>query len=94
MVENWSSDNSPGRKEVLVWRQAYQKRLEQVAQGLRQIREAGEPEEAEQGIGDITMCETHQVQSQLEQSTQHMMHAVKACKKEKEIIEDKFVSVR
>jgi len=60
-VEKRRSDKSPVRTDIAVWCQAYQKRLEQAAQEIRQIKEAGEPEEADLGKGKVTMRETHQV---------------------------------
>jgi len=52
-VEKRSSDNSPAAREIPVWCQQYQTRLEAAAEQIRLIRENGEPEEAEQGPGEF-----------------------------------------
>ena len=60
---------------------------------LRLEKEAGEPEEADLGIGEVSMHEANQVQSNLEEMTQQMMPVVQACYEEQAIIEDEFLAV-
>lgn len=61
---------------------------------LRLIKEAGEPEETEQGIGEVSIQQANPVQGKLEQITQKMMHMVQTYTKEKEIIKGKFLEVQ
>jgi len=54
-----------------------------------------EPDEAEEGQGEVVMTEASDlVQSQLSELAQQVMHVIQACNEEKEIIEDDFESVK
>jgi len=92
-IEKRSCDKSPAGHQMPAWCQACQRRLEAAREQLKLIREAGEPEEAELGIGEVSMPEADPVQGKLEQIFQQMMHVVQACNEKKEIIEDEFLSV-
>jgi len=93
-VEKWSSDKSPVAQGIPAWCQAQQRRLEAAREQLRQIKEAGEPDKAVQGIREVSMQEADSVQGKLEQISQQMMNVVQACNEENGIIEDEFLSVR
>jgi hypothetical protein len=67
-------------------------RIEAAREQLKQIKEAGEPEEAETGLGEIEMNQDP-VTQQLEGLTQQMVHIMEACHSEKGIIEEEFLSV-
>jgi hypothetical protein len=69
-------------------------RLEAARELLKQIKKAGEPEEAELGTGEVQMGQADPVQEQLETLTQQMLHVVQACNVEKEILEEEFVAIR
>ena len=55
-----------------------------------------EPEEAEEGQGEVAMWEVNSdlVQNQLSELAQQVMHVIQVCNEEKEIIEDDFESVK
>jgi len=93
-IEKRSSDKSPAAHQTPAWCKSYQKRLEAAREQIRLIKEAGEPEEAELGIGEVVIPEADPVQGRLEQISQQMMHVEQACNEEKEIIEEEFLSVR
>jgi len=67
-------------------------RIEAARDQLRQIKEAGEPEEAQLGLGDVEMNQDP-VKQQLEGLTQQMVNIIEACNSEKGIIEEEFLSV-
>jgi Holliday junction resolvasome RuvABC endonuclease subunit len=67
-------------------------RIEAAREQLKQIKEAGEPEEAELGLGEVEMNQDP-VKQQLEGLTQQMVHIIEACNSEKGIIEEEFLSV-
>jgi len=67
-------------------------RIEAVRDQPKQIKEAGEPEEAELGLGEVEMNQDP-VKQQLEGLTQQMFHIIEACNSEKGIIEEEFLSV-
>jgi len=54
--------------------------------------EAGEPEEAELGLGEVEMNQDP-IKQQLEGLTQQMVHIIEACNSEKGAIEEEFLSV-
>jgi len=93
-IEKRSSDKSPAAHQTPAWCHSYQRTLEAAREQIRLIKEAAEPEEAELGIGEVSMPEADPVQGRLEQISQQMMHVVQACNEEKEIIEEEFLSVR
>lgn len=93
-VENWSSDKSPAAQEIPAWCRKFQLRLEAAAEQVRQIQEAGEPEEAQLGLGEIKMPEQDPVQSKLQELTQQRVHVVQAFNEVKEITEEEFNAVR
>jgi len=64
-VEKRCSDKSPAAQEVLVWCHQYQLLLEAAAKQVRLIRENEEPQEAEQGLGEVEMREQDPVQAKL-----------------------------
>jgi len=49
-IEKSSSTRSPRPQEIPQWCRSYQLRIESAREQLRQIKEAGEPEEAELGL--------------------------------------------
>ena len=55
-----------------------------------------EPDDAEEGVGEVEMTEasTDLVQNQLSELAQQVMHVIQVCNEEKEIIEDDFESVK
>jgi len=67
-------------------------RIKAAREQLKQLKEAGEPEEAEVGLGEIEMNQDP-VRQQLEGLTQLMVHIIEAYNSEKEIIEEEFLSV-
>jgi hypothetical protein len=67
-------------------------RIEAAREQLKQIKEAGEPEEAQLGLGEVEINQDP-VKQQLEGLTQQMVHIIEACNSEKGIIEEEFLSV-
>jgi hypothetical protein len=74
------------------WCRNYQLRIEAAREQLKQIKEAGEPEEAQLGLGEVEMNQDP-VKQQLEGLTQQMVHIIEACNSEKGIIKEEFLSV-
>jgi len=91
-IEKSSSARSPRAQEIPQWCRNYQLRIEAAREQLKQIKEAGEPEEAQLGLGEVEM-EQDPVRQQLEGLTQQMVHIIEACNSEKGIIEEEFLSV-
>jgi len=91
-IEKSSSARSPRAQEIPQWCRDYQLRIEAARQQLKQIKEAGEPEEAQLGLGEVEMNQDP-VKQQLEGLTQQMVHIIEACNSEKGIIEEEFLSV-
>jgi len=91
-IEKSSSARSPRAQEIPQWCLNYQLRIEAAREQLKQIKEAGEPEEAELGLGEVEMNQDP-VKQQLEGLTQQMVHIIEACNSEKGIIEEEFLSV-
>jgi hypothetical protein len=91
-IEKSSSARSPRPQEIPQWCRNYQLRIEAAREQLKQIKEAGEPEEAELGLGEVEMNQDP-VRQQLEGLTQQMVHIIEACNSEKGIIEEEFLSV-
>jgi len=91
-IEKSSSARSPRPQEIPQWCREYQRRIEAAREQLKQIKEAGEPEEAELGLGEVEMNQDP-VKQQLEGLTQQMVHIIEACNSEKGIIEEEFQSV-
>jgi hypothetical protein len=91
-IEKSSSARSPRAQEIPQWCRNYQLRIEAAREQLRQIKEAGEPEEAELGLGEVEMNQDR-VKQQLEGLTQQMVHIIEACNSKKGIIEEEFLSV-
>jgi hypothetical protein len=91
-IEKSSSARSPRAQEIPQWCRNYQLRIEAAREQLKQIKEAGEPEEAELGLGEVEMNQDP-VKQQLEGLTQQMVHIIEACNSEKGIIEEEFLSV-
>jgi len=92
-VEKQSSGRSPRSQEIPEWCRNYQLRIEAAREQLKQIKEAGEPEEAQLGLGEVEMRLDDPVQKQLQGLTQQMVHIIEACNSEKEIIEEEFLLV-
>jgi len=91
-IEKSSSTKSPRSQEIPQWCRNYLSRIEAARDQLKQIKEAGEPEEAELGLGEVEMNQSP-VQQQLEGLTQQMVHIIVACNSEKGIIEEEFLSI-
>ena len=91
-IEKSSSNRSPRPQEIPQWCRNFQMRIEAAREQLKQIKEAGEPEEAELGLGEVEMNQDP-VKQQLEGLTQQMVHIIEACNSEKGIIEEEFMSV-
>jgi len=91
-IEKSSSARSPRAQEIPQWCRNYQLRIEAAREQLKQIKEAGEPEEAQLGLGEVEMNQDP-VKQQLEGLTQQMVHIIEACNSEKGIIEEEFLSV-
>jgi chromosome segregation ATPase len=92
-IEKTSSARSPRPQEIPEWCRNYQLRIEAAREQLKQIEEAGEPEEAELGLGEIEMRQADPVQQHLQGLTQQIVHIIEACNSEKEIMEEEFLSV-
>jgi hypothetical protein len=92
-IEKTSSARSPRPQEIPEWCRNYQLRIEAAREQLKQIKEAGEPEQAELGLGEIEMRQADPVQQQLQGLTQQMVHIIEACNSEKEVLEEEFLSV-
>ena len=60
---------------------------------MKQIKEAGEPQEAQLGLGEVEMRLDDPVHQQLQGLTQQIVHIIEACNSEKEVIEEEFLSV-
>jgi hypothetical protein len=91
-IEKSSSARSPRPQEIPQWCRNYQLRIEAAREQLKQIKEAGEPEEAQLGLGEVEMNQDP-VKQQLEGLTQQMVHIIEACNSEKGVIEEEFLSV-
>jgi hypothetical protein len=91
-IEKSSSARSPRAQEIPQWCRNYQMRIEAAREQLKQIKEAGEPEEAQLGLGEVEMNQDP-VKQQLEGLTQQMVHIIEACNSEKGIIDEEFLSV-
>jgi len=91
-IEKSSSARSPRPQELPQWCRNYQLRIEAAREHLKQIKEAGEVEEAQLGLGEVEMNQDP-VKQQLEGLTQQMVHIIEACNSEKGIIEEEFLSV-
>ena len=91
-IEKSSSARSPRPQELPQWCRDYQLRIEAAREQLKQIKEAGEIEQAELGLGEVEMNQDP-VKQQLEGLTQQMVHIIEACNSEKGIIEEEFLSV-
>jgi len=91
-IEKSSSARSPRAQELPQWCRNYVSRIEAAREQLKQIKEAGETEEAPLGLGEIEMSQDP-VKQQLEGLTQQMVHIIEACNSEKGIIEEEFLSV-
>jgi len=91
-IEKSNSARSPRPQELPQWCRNYQLRIEAAREQLKQIKEAGEPEEAELGLGEVEMNQDP-VRQQLEGLSQQMVHIIEACNSEKGIIEEEFLSV-
>ena len=83
---------SPAQRDIPVWVQGYQNRLEEARREYLLLKNHAEPEEGQ----DVVMGEanTDLVQDQLSELAQQVMHVIQACNEEKEIIEDDFESVK
>jgi hypothetical protein len=92
-IENRSSARSQRAQEIPEWCSNYQLRIEAAREQLKQIKEVGEPEEAQLGLGEVEMNQDP-VKQQLEGLTQQMVHIIEACNSEKGIIEEEFLSVK
>jgi len=91
-IEKSSSARTPRPQEIPQWCRDYQLTIEAAREQLKQIKEAGEPAEAQLGLGEIEMNQDP-VKEQLEGLTQQMVHIIEACNSEKGIIEEEFLSV-
>jgi len=91
-IEKSNSARSPRAQEIPQWCRNYQLRIEAAREQLKPIKEAGEPEEAQLGLGEIEMNQDP-VKQQLDGLTQQMVHIIEACNSEKGIIEEEFLSV-
>jgi len=85
---------SPAPRDIPVWVQNYQNRLEEARREYRLLKDHEEPEEALEGQGEVVMMDTDLVQEQLSELAQQVMHVIQACNDKKEIIEDDFESVK
>jgi len=77
-IEKSSSARSQRAQEIPQWCLNYQLRIEAAREQLKQIKEAGEPEEAQLGLGEIEMNQDP-VKQQLEGLTQQMVNIIEAC---------------
>jgi len=91
-IEKSSSARSPRAQELPQWCHNYQLKIEAAREQLKQIKEAGETEEAQLGLGEVEMNQDP-VKQQLEGLTQQMVHIIEVCNSEKGIIEEEFLSL-
>jgi hypothetical protein len=92
-VEKQGFAKFPRAQEIPEWCQNNLLRIEAAREQLKQIKEAGEPEEAQLGLGEVEMRLDDPVQQQLQGLTQQIVHIIVACNSEKEVIEEEFLSV-
>jgi predicted nucleic acid-binding Zn-ribbon protein len=87
---------SPAAKEIPIWVQDYQRRIEQARLEHQQMKPIEYPQEAEEGQGEFEMPDANSnlVQKQLSEHAQQVVHIVHAGNEEKEILEDEFESVK
>lgn len=83
---------SPAVPQISAWCRGYELTLEAAGKQVRLLRENGELEEAEEGLGQIQMWEQDQVQTMLQELTQQMVHLVQAWNEEKGLIEEEFAA--
>lgn len=68
-------------------------RLQAAAEEIRLIKENGEPDDTKLGLGEVEMQEQDQLQSNLQNLTQRMVHVVQACNEENGLLQDEFIAV-
>ena len=87
---------SPAARPIPEWCLEYQRRIEAARRDYLLLKEQEEPEEAEQGQGEIQMSEANPdlVQKQLSELAQQIVHVIEACNEEKDILKEDFDSVR
>jgi hypothetical protein len=87
---------SPAAREIASWVQEYQRRIEQARLEYQQMKAMEAPEEAELGQGELEMedASSSLVQKQLSKLAQQVVHIIQACNEEKEVLDDKFESVK
>ena len=86
----------PAPREVPVWVQNDQNRLEEARREYLLLMSHKEQWEAVEGQGEVVMVDANSdlLQNQLSELVQQVMHVVQECNEEKEVIEDDFKSVK
>jgi hypothetical protein len=82
-------------KQVLVWVQEYQCRIEQARLNHQLIKAQQYPDEAEEGQGEheIPDANSNLDQRHLSELAQQVVHMVQACNEENKFLEEEFESV-
>jgi len=93
---NIEKPQSPAPREVPIWVQQYQNRLEEAQREYLLLKSHKEPEKAQEEHGEVQMSEANSdlVQDQLSELAQHVMHVIRVYNQEKEITEDDFELVK
>jgi len=87
---------SPAARPIPEWCLEYQRRIEAARRDYLLLKEQEEPEEAEEGQGEVQMTEANSdlVQKQLSELAQQIVHVIKACNEEKDVLKEDFDSVK
>jgi len=87
---------SPVARPTPEWCLEYQRRIEAARRDYLLLKEQEEPEEAPEGQGEVQMTEENPdlVQRQLSELAQQIVHVIRACNEEKDIMKEDFDSVR
>jgi hypothetical protein len=86
---------SPAAWGIPEWCLEYQRRIEAAQRDYLLLKEQGEPEEAEQGQGEVEMTEanTDLVHRQLSELAQQSVHVIQTFNEETDVLEEKFDSL-
>lgn len=87
---------SPAAWGIPEWCLEYQRRIEAAQRDYLLLKEQGEPEEAEQGQGEVEMTEanTDLVHRQLSELAQQSVHVIQTFNEETDVLEEKFDSLK
>jgi len=87
---------SPAARPIPEWCLNYQRRIEAARKDYLLLKEQEQPEEEIEGQGEIEMTEanTDLVQKQLSELAQQIIHVIKACNEQKDILDEDFDALR